>query len=378
MLPDVAGVAGQRKIQQVHEQAIQDEIGEDDEEPPAAGSPGQRPHPGGEAGKQEQRGNRQAQELRDDPQDVPAAVILDRLLGRLGHRHGTGRLGLVPDAGGRRRPFSAGRSAAGAGRAMRHVRAARSTGRNRIVAPRLVAYPAHSVCRPQRHTECAGYNWPIPAYYHGNAGNTMFPGVGDSSTGHEWPLTSMAFSGKVASNLKRKERPAPVGKGFSCMHIYLGLFVVSFSALSLEVALVRLLSVTSWYYLSFFAISTAMLGSTAGATRVYLRPGEFARGNLEKVLSAYCVYLALSIPVTLVMLCLIPLALNESIMGLLARAGHDGRLRAAVLLRRRDRFRRLDQVRPADWQALRERPARRLRWVVCSSWGALRSWTCLA
>ncbi len=102
------------------------------------------------------------------------------------------------------------------------------------------------------------------------------------------------------------------------MHIYLGLFVVSFSALSLEVALVRLLSVTSWYYLSFFAISTAMLGSTAGATRVYLRPGEFARGNLEKVLSAYCVYLALSIPVTLVMLCLIPLALNESIMGLLA------------------------------------------------------------
>jgi len=43
------------------------------------------------------------------------------------------------------------------------------------------------------------------------------------------------------------------------MNIYLGLFFVAFSGLALEVTLVRLLSVTTWYHLAFFAISTAML-----------------------------------------------------------------------------------------------------------------------
>ncbi len=102
------------------------------------------------------------------------------------------------------------------------------------------------------------------------------------------------------------------------VHVYAGLFVVSFSALALEVALVRLLSVTTWYHLAFFAISTAMLGGTAGAIRVYLRPGAFPRDSLDKVVSVYCVYLALSIPATLVMLCLIPLSLDKTIMSLLA------------------------------------------------------------
>ena len=75
--------------------------------------------------------------------------------------------------------------------------------------------------------------------------------------------------------------------------------------------MVRLLSITTWYHLAFFAISTAMLGITAGATRVYLRPKVFARDNLEKALSVACIQLALSIPATLVMLCLVPLEAYE-------------------------------------------------------------------
>ena len=59
------------------------------------------------------------------------------------------------------------------------------------------------------------------------------------------------------------------------MHIYSGLFFIAFSSLCLEISLVRILSVTSWYYLAFFAISTAMLGMTAGATRVYLYPNQY-------------------------------------------------------------------------------------------------------
>ena len=102
------------------------------------------------------------------------------------------------------------------------------------------------------------------------------------------------------------------------MNIYLGLFFVAFSGLALEVTLVRLLSVTTWYHLAFFAISTAMLGMTAGATRVYLRPKVFCQENLEKAVSSSCIHFALSIPVTLLLLCLVPLDLYGSVMSLFA------------------------------------------------------------
>ncbi len=102
------------------------------------------------------------------------------------------------------------------------------------------------------------------------------------------------------------------------MNIYLGLFLIAFTGLSLQITLVRLLSVTSWYYLAFFAISTAMLGMTAGATRVFLSPQAFSRENLPRSLWISCIYLTLSIPVTLLLLCLIPLVLNRSVMSLFA------------------------------------------------------------
>jgi len=102
------------------------------------------------------------------------------------------------------------------------------------------------------------------------------------------------------------------------MSVYLGLFTVAFSMLALEVTLVRLLSVTTWYHLSFFAISTAMLGMTAGATNVYLRPSAFSRDNIQKSVCVSCILLALSIPVTLVLLCLVPLAIYRSVMSIFA------------------------------------------------------------
>ncbi len=102
------------------------------------------------------------------------------------------------------------------------------------------------------------------------------------------------------------------------MNVFFGLFLVAFSGLSLEITLVRLLSVTTWYHLAFFAISTAMLGMTAGATRVYLNPQVFRYENLPRALRASCIHLALSIPVTLLLLCLIPLSLNASVMSLFA------------------------------------------------------------
>ncbi|MGC1375356.1 MAG: hypothetical protein WA821_03980, partial [Anaerolineales bacterium] len=102
------------------------------------------------------------------------------------------------------------------------------------------------------------------------------------------------------------------------MNIFLGLFLVAFSGLSLEIILVRLLSVTTWYYLAFFSISTAMLGMTAGATKVFLSPQAFSDENLPRSLWKSCIYLTFSIPVTLILLCLIPLDFSSSVMSLFA------------------------------------------------------------
>lgn len=98
------------------------------------------------------------------------------------------------------------------------------------------------------------------------------------------------------------------------MHVYLGLFLVAFSSLSLEITLVRLLSVTTWYHLAFFAISTAMLGMTAGATRVYLNPRAFDRDVVGRSVSSACIHFALIIPVSLVLLCLVPLGQYRTVM----------------------------------------------------------------
>ena len=57
-----------------------------------------------------------------------------------------------------------------------------------------------------------------------------------------------------------------------------GLFFATLSTLLLETLDARLLSVLTWYHLSFFAVSLAMLGMAAGAVFVFLRP--------ERVLAA--------------------------------------------------------------------------------------------
>ena len=100
--------------------------------------------------------------------------------------------------------------------------------------------------------------------------------------------------------------------------VYLGTFVIAFSALALEVTLVRLLSVVTWYHLAFFAISTAILGMTAGATRVYLQPRKFGGEGLSGEVARSCLYFALVIPVSLTSLCMLPLELYGSVMSVIA------------------------------------------------------------
>lgn len=102
------------------------------------------------------------------------------------------------------------------------------------------------------------------------------------------------------------------------MQVYLGTFLLAFAMLALEITLTRLLSVTTWYHLAFFAIATAMLGMTAGAATVYLRPRRFTPQRLHENLAAACMRFALAVPLALVILCLTPLTLMLTVMSVFA------------------------------------------------------------
>ena len=56
-------------------------------------------------------------------------------------------------------------------------------------------------------------------------------------------------------------------------------FFSTLSTLLLETLDARLLSVLTWYHLSFLAVSLAMLGMAAGAVFVFRRPERFSRGS---------------------------------------------------------------------------------------------------
>lgn len=102
------------------------------------------------------------------------------------------------------------------------------------------------------------------------------------------------------------------------MRIYLGTFLIALATLALEVALTRLLSLTTWYHLAFFAISTAMLGMTAGAVRVYLRPARYSTERFGHEAALACIGFAVSVPCMLALLCLIPAGLMLSSMGIVS------------------------------------------------------------
>ena len=98
------------------------------------------------------------------------------------------------------------------------------------------------------------------------------------------------------------------------MTVYLGMFLIAFSTLALEITLVRLLSVVTWYHLAFFSISTAMLGMTAGAVRVYLKQEIFSGDNKARELTKACLHFSLAVPFTLILLCILPIGLYKSIL----------------------------------------------------------------
>ena len=104
--------------------------------------------------------------------------------------------------------------------------------------------------------------------------------------------------------------------------LYLGLSLAMFATLVLEILDTRLLSVLTWYHLSFLAVSLAMLGMAAGAVRVFLGGDRFSPARAPAALPRYCAWLAISIPAThLANLCIpIPVLTEFSLMEITAVA----------------------------------------------------------
>jgi len=83
------------------------------------------------------------------------------------------------------------------------------------------------------------------------------------------------------------------------MRFYLGVFLISFASLALEIVQTRILSVVVWYHLAFFVISLAMFGLTAGAVWVYLKAARFTEKTLSYDLSYFSGLFAFSTAICL-------------------------------------------------------------------------------
>ena len=101
------------------------------------------------------------------------------------------------------------------------------------------------------------------------------------------------------------------------MWIYLGTFAIAAATLALEVTLTRLLSVITWYHLSFFAVATALLGMTAGSTAVYLNARRFRPERLHDSLARACIGFALATPACVIGLSLLSVTFDMTTMGVL-------------------------------------------------------------
>jgi SAM-dependent methyltransferase len=77
-----------------------------------------------------------------------------------------------------------------------------------------------------------------------------------------------------------------------------GLFLVTLATLMLEVLDTRLLSVLTWYHLSFVAVSVAMLGMASGAVLVFVGGELFARERAPALLPGLTIAFALALAVS--------------------------------------------------------------------------------
>src|SRR6185436_19633193 len=82
----------------------------------------------------------------------------------------------------------------------------------------------------------------------------------------------------------------------------IGLFLLCMCGLMLQIIETRLLSVISFYYLAFFAISMGMFGMTAGSLFVYFRQASFSSERLLENMTWITAAFGISIVVSALLL----------------------------------------------------------------------------
>ncbi len=90
-------------------------------------------------------------------------------------------------------------------------------------------------------------------------------------------------------------------RGLRRIPFLIGVALIAFSVLLFQTLQTRIMSVISWYYLAFLAISVAMLGMTVGAVWVYLRQDRFLPEQLPATLSKFALLTALAMPASMVL-----------------------------------------------------------------------------
>ncbi|MCB9704210.1 MAG: hypothetical protein H6711_20140 [Myxococcales bacterium] len=103
--------------------------------------------------------------------------------------------------------------------------------------------------------------------------------------------------------------------------LYVGIFLVAQATLILEILLTRITSVIAWYHLAFFVIALAMLGMTAGAVLVFLRPGWFAPAAIGRRLAETSLWGAIVSPLALAWVMASPLVPVTDFMSFFALVG---------------------------------------------------------
>jgi hypothetical protein len=98
------------------------------------------------------------------------------------------------------------------------------------------------------------------------------------------------------------------------------------SALMLEILLTRITSVVAWYHLAFFVISLAMLGMTAGAVIVFVRPRAFTDALVPRRATQACLALAATAPLAVAVALSIPLEPITTAAGFMAMLAYGGTL----------------------------------------------------
>lgn len=98
----------------------------------------------------------------------------------------------------------------------------------------------------------------------------------------------------------------------SDLRLSLGLFLTTAATLLVEILDSRLLSVLTWYHLSFFAVSLAMLGMAAGAVAVFLGGARYEGANVRPALARASLAFAIAIPISHVITLVVPLPSLDS------------------------------------------------------------------